>query len=178
MLERTRFINDLIKNNGYDSYLEIGYGSGVNFKDIKCKRKVSVDPFENYADYVCTSDDFFKANKKKFDIIFVDGLHLCEQVLKDVKNSFKVLKPNGKIVIHDCYPEKEERQNRIRTTSNWQGDVWKAIVQLAKDGYCMRLYDIETGIVVIPDGQVIQAVPDGELDWGWYIKHYKRMLCE
>ena len=39
---------------------------------------------ENGNIYKMSSDIFFKSNKKYFDIIFIDGLHLEEQVDKDI----------------------------------------------------------------------------------------------
>ena len=31
-----------------------------------------------------TSDEFFIQNKNTFDLIFIDGLHIYEQVIKDI----------------------------------------------------------------------------------------------
>ena len=44
------------------------------FSKIKIKIKIGVDPVsgENIRE---TSDNFFKKNNVKFDIIFIDGLH-------------------------------------------------------------------------------------------------------
>ena len=76
-----------------------------------------------------TSDDFFKQNKSTFDLIFIDGLHVYEQVLKDIENSLKVLNDNGVILIHDCLPAKIWHQTIPQTHSSWNGDVWKSIVK-------------------------------------------------
>ncbi len=41
-----------------------------------------------------TSDDFFRQYQgPPFDLIFIDGLHLSEQVLTDVRNSLDWLSP-------------------------------------------------------------------------------------
>jgi hypothetical protein len=176
MLERTELINQLIHKNNYESYLEIGVGTNLNFNDVVCKEKMSVDP-NGFALFTGTSDEFFNQNKQTFDIVFVDGLHLAEQVVKDVSNSLPVLRQNGVIVIHDCYPEKEERQFRRRVTRNWEGDVWKAIVHLARIGYSMELRMVETGIVLLWNKPKEYTVPKGELTWNWFQKHFKNMLC-
>ena len=42
-----------------------------------------------------TSDDFFLSNKDKFDVIFIDGLHIYEQVRKDVVNSINAINDGG-----------------------------------------------------------------------------------
>ncbi len=41
-----------------------------------------------------TSDDFFRQYQgPPFDLIFIDGLHLSQQVLTDVKNALQWLNP-------------------------------------------------------------------------------------
>jgi predicted O-methyltransferase YrrM len=47
----------------------------------------------------------FAKNTKKFDIVFVDGLHIEEQSTKDIHNALKVLNENGTIVVHDCFEQ-------------------------------------------------------------------------
>jgi len=39
-----------------------------------------------------------------YDVIFIDGLHYYKQVLKDIKNSLKILNKDGFILVHDCLP--------------------------------------------------------------------------
>ncbi len=176
MLERTQLINRLIRENKYKSYLEIGLGSGINFREVNCKQKVGVDPFQP-ATFQMTSDYFFALNKETFDIVFVDGLHVAYQAEIDILNSLKVLRPGGVIVIHDCLPAKEERQLPERVTKNWQGDVWKAIVAMALNQWKMKLFEIETGIVLLWPEKKEYTIPEGGLTWDWFQKHFKNMLC-
>jgi predicted O-methyltransferase YrrM len=73
---------------------------------LQCKR---IRFFKN------TSDDFFKKKcDKKYDLIYIDGLHIADQVLRDGKNAWKVLKKNG-IIIFDDYnwydSNKEAKKN-------------------------------------------------------------------
>lgn len=173
-LKRTDLINALIKANRYKSYLEIGYGTGINFRGIKCKTKISVDPNHKEATKVMTSDVFFEKNLRKFDLIFVDGLHFREQVNKDVISSLIVLNKGGLILIHDCLPTREEEPSYEK--NNWRGHVWKAIVDLARMGYLMDLIEIETGIVVIDGTEKTYDIPPGELNWEWYKNNYKKLF--
>ena len=53
-----------------------------------------------------TSDDFFRDNKEKFDLIFIDGLHETNQVDRDIENSLKFINKGGTILLHDCLPKK------------------------------------------------------------------------
>ena len=126
----TRFeiIQKIIDNKNYNNYLEIGCDQDSNFSQIKVKNKIGVDPLSG-GTVQMTSDEFFKDNKKLFDCIFIDGLHIYEQVRKDILNSIKFLNPHGTIIIHDCLPSKIWNQIVPKIYGHWNGDVWKAIVE-------------------------------------------------
>lgn len=148
------------------NYLEIGVQTGFCFFKIKADKKLAVDPefiiklkkkvkayIKNFANFnneffEVTSDDFFaqKADYLKqiggLDVVFIDGLHLYEQVLKDIENSLAYLNKGGIILVHDCNPLNSNAAVRAYTTAEvaamnlpgydyiWNGDVWKAIVEL------------------------------------------------
>ena len=90
--------------------------------------KVGVD-FRSGGTLRLTSDDFFAQNGERFDLIFIDGLHLYEQVRKDILHSLEVLEDGGKIVLHDCVPTRCIEQYETQVTRNWNGDVWRALVK-------------------------------------------------
>jgi hypothetical protein len=120
-MDRTKYINQLIEENDYKAYLEIGFGDGANFKAIECYLKQAVDPEINFE-----SDYFFEVNKEMFDLIFIDGLHHADQVERDIINSWNCLSPKGMILIHDIWPKNEEMTLIPRQTKQWTGDVYKA----------------------------------------------------
>ena len=76
-----------------------------------------------------TSDEFFENNEIYFDCIFIDALHIYEQVRKDILNSVKFLNAHGIIIVHDCLPKKIWNQIVPQIYGHWNGDVWKAIVE-------------------------------------------------
>src|SRR5690554_6965565 len=134
------------------SYLEIGVRNPAdNYNKIKSAVKYSVDPGiefkENPVDFKLTSDEFFEQLKKgdllsktlKFDVIFIDGLHLADQVDNDIINALEFIKDDGFIVLHDCNPPTEwharEKHNyRLSPAgSNWNGTTWKAFVKWRKN---------------------------------------------
>ena len=45
--------------------------------------------------------NFLKKNDDKFDLIFVDGDHTANQVLKDLKNSWNILIDGGYLILDD-----------------------------------------------------------------------------
>jgi hypothetical protein len=159
-------INNLIKKNNYQTYLEIGIDTGVTFNSIQIKNKESVDPaLDNYfhaqPTYKMTSDEFFKNHKsKKYDIIFIDGLHHSDQVDKDIFNSINSLNENGFVVLHDCLPINEKAQIIPRQTNTWNGDVWKSIVKYRSSPHSLgcRVVDFDFGIGIISNQIPIETI--------------------
>tara|TARA_B100001113_G_C20996158_1_gene572831 strand:- start:73 stop:750 length:678 start_codon:yes stop_codon:yes gene_type:complete len=126
---RWDLIQYLISKNKYSDYLEIGCDQDQLFSKIKIENKVGVDPYSG-GNVRKTSDEFFKYNKNKFDIIFIDGLHIYNQVKKDILNSIDCLKEGGIVLVHDCMPDSLSKQAVPRYRMIWNGDVWRAIVDL------------------------------------------------
>ena len=124
---RVEIIKEIITNERYKSYLEIGCDNNENFSQISIDDKIGVDPLKG-GTLRMTSDEFFLNNKKNFDLIFLDGLHTYEQTIKDIKNSLRFLNSKGVILVHDCLPKKIWNQIVPRMYGHWNGDVWKAIV--------------------------------------------------
>ena len=81
----------MINKNGYSDYLEIGCDQNQLFSKIKIQNKVGVDPSSG-GNVRKTSDEFFKDNKNKFDIVFIDGLHIYNQVKKRYSKFNKLFK--------------------------------------------------------------------------------------
>ena len=82
-----------INRKKYKTYLEIGCFHNELFDNIKCEKKVGVDPYSG-GTIRKTSDDFFLSNKENFDIIFIDGLHRYHQVKQDILNSLILFQLN------------------------------------------------------------------------------------
>ena len=151
-MERYDIINSLIERKGYKTYLEIGVRNPWDcFYRINCETKHSVDPGletgggENLATHHFTSDDFFTALRSnlldlpsdyKWDVIFIDGLHISDQVYRDFLNSTLHLNHNGVIVFHDAnpplsyYAREDYGDHSTPAGSYWNGTVWKAIQKI------------------------------------------------
>jgi hypothetical protein len=130
-INRIALINLLISKKNDCSYLEIGCASNNLFDSVYIPDKTGVDPFKG-GNVRKTSNDFFNNNKKLYDIIFIDGLHIYQQVRQDVINSIKFLKPNGWIVLHDMLPRNWiEHHVPNLSPGVWTGDVWKLGFELS-----------------------------------------------
>ena len=156
MKNRDELINYLITKIDAQSYLEIGIADGSNHIKIKCKHKMGVDPNSavSQVTHQMTSDRFFSQNKNMFDVIFVDGLHVYEQVYKDIINSLKFLNKNGYIICHDMNPPTEKHQAVPRLQRQWTGDCWKAWAQIRteRNDLTMHVVDMDWGCGVIKFG--------------------------
>jgi len=158
-MKRYDLINWFIERYDYKTYLEIGLDQPKNcFDRIECVKKYSVDPkiqCSRSTHYQMTSDDYFKfVHDGKLDIVFVDGLHVCDQVIKDITNSLQVLSEIGTIIVHDCNPQKEIEANPQRQTGRWNGDVWKAFAFFRKNfpNLFMKTVNIDEGCGIIRYG--------------------------
>lgn len=167
---RSVIINHLLALTPGTNYLEIGVRNPEkNFNRINCLNKYSVDPgveFEtNPVDYKMTSDTFFQALRGgkinlipsiKFDVIFIDGLHLANQVERDILNSLHFISDRGFIILHDCNPPSEFHARESYNFSNspagsfWNGTTWKAFYKFRyhQDLYSI-CFDTDWGVGVI-----------------------------
>lgn len=177
-MTRYDIVNDLVSKNGYKSYLEIGVRNPDEcFNFINCETKHSVDPgyevalphfnMENKVMYEYTSDNFFTLLENndlnlptdyKWDIVLIDGLHISNQVERDIKNSFNHLTENGVVVLHDCNPPELwfAREDFLfdGEAHAWNGTVWKAIYKLraTRPDLYVCTVDTDFGVSIIKKG--------------------------
>ena len=158
MNHRSELINYLIQKYGYKKYLEIGvsFGECIDLISIDTKDGVDPMPTSSAVNYAMTSDEFFETtpSTQKYDIIFIDGWHQFEQVIKDVKNSLARLTDKGTILLHDCNPATEELASRLPNGGAWTGDVWKAIAYFRQTdpNISVHVVDTDYGVGVIRRG--------------------------
>tara|TARA_B100001989_G_scaffold69663_1_gene47342 strand:+ start:452 stop:1129 length:678 start_codon:yes stop_codon:yes gene_type:complete len=177
---RWDMIEYLIKKNNYKKYLEIGCDQNQLFSRINIQNKVGVDPASG-GNVRETSDNFFEKNKDMFDIIFIDGLHIYEQVKKDILNSIKYLNDEGVILIHDCLPDSMAKQAVPRYKLQWNGDVWKAIVDLRRNTD-LEIFtcEIDQGIGIIKKNKNTSILkidkPIEKLKFEDYYENYKNYM--
>ncbi|WP_171130878.1 MULTISPECIES: glycosyltransferase [unclassified Ruegeria] len=123
-------------------YFEVGTQTGASLR-LSSAKTISVDPafiaqLELIGDkpelhlFQETSDKFFASNRLnamgvEFDLVFLDGMHLVEFLLRDFINTERHCKPDSVIVTHDCVPWNSDIAERDRITKDWTGDVWKIV---------------------------------------------------
>ena len=177
--------NRVISKRGYTKYLEIGVSNGGTFYNIECQVKHGVDPNNKDMLYPITSDEFFENCNQTYDLVFIDGDHECNQVLRDIDNSIKHLSPNGIIFIHDTKPHTELMQRSPMPPSEklcerglWTGDVWKAIAKFrsTRTDFTVRTFNIELGLTILERGEeTLIEIPE-ELTYEWYLTNQDYVL--
>lgn len=135
-ISRQFIINSLFQKYNLlnPNYLEIGVWAGNTFKYVNSINKDGVDPGQycdsEYVNFKTTSDKFFKDHiNKKYDFIFIDGLHTAHQVSKDLYNSIANISEGGIIMLDDVFPHCKREQEALDLTKSGAqtGDVWKAV---------------------------------------------------
>jgi hypothetical protein len=127
------FINNLIKDLNYSSYLELGVAAGESWHQIKCNKKVGVDNNPNIkipGVVLSTTDqyfDFFIDEDVNYDLIYIDAYHEKNQVKKDFYNSWDHLNPGGMIIMHDVNPP-----SKSGTSQAAHGDCFEFWIELVK----------------------------------------------
>lgn len=176
-MNRIELINTLLANSESRRYLEIGCAGNKTFDAINAESKVGVDPARG-GTVRATSDDFFNDCREEFDVVFVDGLHLHEQVVRDVRNSLARLNPHGVIILHDCLPRQEKHQLREQQRGAWNGDVWKAVVELRQDPNCDTVtFDRDWGLGVVlsrPNSAPLEL--RGDLSWSRFQRQRDELM--
>ena len=180
-VHRWDIINKIINKKKFTSYLEIGCDDNKCFDRINIDSKIGVDPISG-GNLRIKSDDFFHNNKKKFDLIFIDGLHTYEQVKKDITNSINSINNNGYILVHDCLPSRISHQAVPRYKGYWNGDVWKVIVEFrTRKELNIFVCLIDTGIAVIKketneDLLMLTDCNFKKLKFKYFFNNYNRLM--
>jgi hypothetical protein len=152
---RVAFINKAVSKYPNCKYLEIGVADNSTFNSIPLPLhdKIGVDPSDG-GTHRMTSDEFFLKNHKKFNVIFIDGLHIYEQCQADCINSLKFIDNNGIIIFHDFLPKNYLEEKVPRKQSSWTGDIWKVAVELCNsEDMNFKIANIDYGVGILKPGK-------------------------
>lgn len=96
-------IDDMVETNASeDDWRDLEVKEHRTLMVAKFLMENNVVPFHDGMNlFHQTSDDFFETNKKKYDLIYVDGDHRYSQQIRDYTNAMGCLKENGILAGHD-----------------------------------------------------------------------------
>jgi hypothetical protein len=188
-MKRYDILNKIIAIKGYKSYLEVGVRGGECFQKIACENKTGVDPVKinESTTHEMTSNDFFNSldPETRFDCVFIDGLHIDEQVYEDIENSLKFLSEDGIILLHDCNPPTKFHALETPVFSppangNWNGTVYLALIKLRLYRKDLKLTTVDTdwgiGIIRRSPSQTLNVFPPEALNWDFFSSNRKEVL--
>lgn len=172
-----RRINGIMETEDFE-YLEIGVSYGTTLQAVKARKKTAVDPLPLFdcarlpsttTVFQTESDIFFRElpAEKKFDFIFLDGLHEATQLTRDVINAFKHLRSDGWILIDDVVPSDSisaipdiELSYKTRGVNRsdgfpWHGDCFKILPWIYEMDFVLPF------LIIYPDNpQLLLKVVD------------------
>ncbi len=169
-----RLLNEHLRPRGY---FEIGTDTGGSLDCFTCDA-VCVDPDFQVAARVwqrrrrtllfqTTSDDFFAREDLRGmlaggpDIVFLDGMHRAEFLLRDFINTERASHPRTLVLMHDCLPLNARMAGRVPERGDesegdyrdaWTGDVWRVLFALQASRPDLRVRYLDcgpTGLVAV-----------------------------
>ncbi len=162
----TQFLQGVHEQLRPGTYLEVGVRDGRSLA-LSRARSVGVDPafaidVELDGDLALartTSDEYFArpdplalTGGRQFDLVFLDGLHLFEVVLRDFRHAERLSTPWSVIIVNGVLPRKPSQARRSPVSSNWTGDVYKltGVLRQRRPGLTVLAVDTEpAGLLVV-----------------------------
>ena len=90
----------------------------LNDKRKKFESNINIINLKNINIHQTTSHNFLVNNKKKYDLVFVDGGHGYLDVIVDLLYSFQYLNINGLLLIDDYDWKEENKDKSVRLATN------------------------------------------------------------
>lgn len=101
---------------------------------IEAANEAKANGYTNHVWTCVRSDQFWKENSAKFDLIYVDGSHLYSDVKNDLYEAWKVLKPGGLLLVDDW---DHKKNNTVDTNGEFaEYGVSLACWELFRDNPC------------------------------------------
>lgn len=127
----------LVYRLGCQCYLELGVGQNETMRRVAAEcvngtRLIGVDRTEprqrepGVEYFIMTTDEFFrKVDGLRPDFVFIDADHSAKQAERDFDNSWRIIRPEGLVCLHDTNPATE-----ADTVPGLCGDVWRLAREL------------------------------------------------
>ena len=187
---RTNLINHLIASKGYRRYLEIGVRDPTQQlrqgprRGETQRRPRPVGPVT----FKLPSDEFFaqraaSADRAPYDLVFIDGLHIADQVERDISTAWTRWRPAACWWFTTATRRRGKRQLDVYTPPDrWNGSVWKAWAKLraTRADLFMCVIDMDEGCGVIrPGSQQLLSLPSldyAAMDYDYLASHRREVL--
>ena len=76
-----------------------------------------------------TEKIFASANREpEYDLILVDPWNTLEATREDLEGAWRLLRPNGFLIVRDCNPANQELANSVFQRGEWCGETYRAFI--------------------------------------------------
>ena len=167
-MNKALIINHLVAVHGYRRYLELCttvtgglYGAVDRAPLTVCKRLLYRCPsdFDDGLgiDYRTSTLDIGEClssipeNDLPFDIALIDSWHEYGTSWRDLQEAFRLIRPGGTLVVHDCLPPRAAVAGAQPIPGEWCGVSYQAYIDFVHDGDDLEFYtvDVDYGCGVI-----------------------------
>jgi SAM-dependent methyltransferase len=158
-MDKAWIINHLVAVHGYRRYLELCttttgglYGAIDQSQLAVCRRLMyrCPDDFEDgrRIDYRSNTLDIgaclssIAAKDRSFDIALVDSWHEYAPSWRDLQEAFRLIRPGGTLVVHDCLPPRAEVAGPLPIPGEWCGVSYHAYIDFVHDCDDLEFYTV------------------------------------
>lgn len=158
-IDKVDIINLLGQVNGYSSYLEVAsQTTGHQYARVcehifTTKKRLLYNIPDGYSDGLpvdySASDlsgshclEQIEASNQSFDVVFIDPYHTYKSSLQNLMAGFRLLNPDGVMVVHDCNPPSLDI-----ASPTFQGGLWCGLTYLAFLDFVHQNPGTEYGVV-------------------------------
>ena len=152
-LSSSTFSDNLLNNKDstldcVDPYIESGTDPEITTtcvnENVKKRFLYNISKSNNYSKinfHQMKSDNFFKNNKKTFNLIYIDGCHEEKFITNDMENSFKFLEKGG-ILWMDDYGGNTKFSGKIKPVMDRFLEKYKNNIKIINKGYQLAIIKI------------------------------------
>ena len=187
-MNRNDVINLIFDKYNFQSYLHIGAPSDEILYEIKAPIKQGVTSIltqYNETFFDSGSNDFFASCplEQKYDVIYIEGIYVFEQVYSDIQNAKARLSESGFIIIGGINPPTESCTVPLQhyTSGAWLGQAYKAYIRskYEEPDWAGFALDLDFGYGILTPQHILENrrfVLGSALSWAKFEEFRKELL--
>jgi len=159
-MDKAEVINHLVTVRGYRRYLELcttctgGLYAAIDRSKLAVCRRLMYrcpDDFDDGlpVDYRSGTDDIgeclngIAAADRPFDIALVDSWHEYAPSWRDLQEGFRLIRPGGTLVVHDCLPPRPAIAGPVPIPGEWCGVSYQAYIDFVHSRNDLTFYTVD-----------------------------------
>lgn len=178
--DKARIINRLVAVHGYRRYLELcttvtgGLYAAIDRSQLAVCRRLIYRCRDEYddglpIDYRSRTNSIgaclraIVADDQPFDLVLVNSWHEYETSWRDLQKAFRLIRPGGMLLVHDCLPPRAEIAGPLPIPGEWCGVSYQAYVDFVHGRNDLTFYtvDCDYGCGVVRKKQPLSGLGQG-----------------